>query len=111
MEKWTPELWQSQTAAELYAGGETFTTPPGNPLLDQAVPTGFSSDDMVLENGCGVGFFTELLVSRMAGRGGLICGDIDQSSIELVRRKNELEGWKAKVDLIDALVCPQSSRY
>ena len=61
----------------------------------------------MLDNACGAGVVT----ARLMGAGGLgikdlsvVCGDLDQTMVDLVAQRIEENGWQAKAEQLDAQV-------
>ena len=48
---------------------------------------GLANDDRVLEIGCGIGTFTELIASALGPRGSILAVDISERSIEVARER------------------------
>ena len=105
MGEWTSESWLSSTEAELYRGTEDITSPASHALLVQAglVSTSDISsstiDLKILDNGCGLGQLSEVLLrepsfERRKGEIDIVCGDVDESLLEAVRDKADKNGWR-----------------
>ncbi len=128
MEKWTPEQWLTSTQAELYEGTEDITSPAAHALLVQAgvLPLShlhspppnisasspqhqsFHKELRILDNGCGLGQLTEVLLTDPSSKGkevSIVCGDVDESLLDAVRKKGKKNGWEAvEVKRIDTHV-------
>ena len=118
MDKWTPELWLSSTEAEVYEGTEDITSPAARELLVQAgliqssstttsAPSSTPGSHLdILDNGAGIAQLTEILLDQPGLRGSkIVCGDIDESLLEAVRRKAKKNRWEnVEVKKIDTHV-------
>ena len=65
------------------------------------------ADLVVLDGACGAGIATTRMMDESGGRDGsvsVVCGDLDQTVVELAGERIREKGWKAKAERLDAQV-------
>ncbi|KAL6715547.1 hypothetical protein ACLMJK_006508 [Lecanora helva] len=86
---------------------ETATSVPAHALLEQCglLPSP-PADAVMLDNACGAGIVIVRLLENLDASKrdavSITCGDIDQTMLDLTSQKMAANGWKVKVERIDA---------
>ncbi|CAD6591728.1 MAG: hypothetical protein ASARMPREDX12_005395 [Alectoria sarmentosa] len=94
---------------------ETATGPPAEALLSSCglLPTQ-PAGSVILDNACGAGVVTARL---MEGGGSsnkdlsVVCGDLDQTMVDLVAQRIKENGWQAKAERLDAQSVPYDDKH
>ncbi|EJU03266.1 S-adenosyl-L-methionine-dependent methyltransferase [Dacryopinax primogenitus] len=105
-----PHTWQDTTVhiEDRHRAGELVTGEFAKVLLDAAaVPPSTPQDLVVLDNACGSGIVTAILLGRMSEeqkrRTKVLCGDIQSEVVKYVTERIEREKWEGvEVKLLDA---------
>ena len=85
---------------------ETATAIPARAMLEQCgLRPRPLADAVILDNACGAGIVTACLFETFnSGWNALtvVCGDLDQTMVDLARQRLQVNGWNARAERIDA---------
>lgn len=87
---------------------ETATGPPAQALLTHCglLPTQ-SAGSLVLDIACGAGTVTARLMENVGSSNkdiNVVCGDLEQTMVDLAAQRIKERGWQAKAERLDAQV-------
>lgn len=102
-----PQVLPTKLLAAQYAA-ETATGPPAQALLSNCglLPTQ-PAGSVILDIACGAGVVTAYLVEKSGSSNddlSVVCGDLDQTMVDLVAQRIKENGWQAKAERLDAQV-------
>ena len=85
---------------------ETATAPPAQALLSSCgLRPDPPADAVILDNACGAGVVTAHLLGGLSStRLSVVCGDLDQTMVNLVAKRIKENSWPATAEKLDAQV-------